>query len=419
MKNSGFSRTRNNTIEWKFNDSTTLTITKSLLRQALRRRPQQASPLQQQYFIDLISENLKVEEEELVCFLLMTKSFSRTSEPSVFNQFYMGSSYDIEESTNIFNNARSELIGQGNITDIVRVFENINEHSNKYEIVYLPTYRRVEKILESDKQAVEDDEYDFGYFDEDRGDISEINYGLTDVENRIKSLTRQIRNRTLVSYRQTSADIVDDLLRGKVNVSNYNVSDLPDKEYLKSFLSRIQRTDRDGGFVNSFAIEKLYSGEDKDENQPILVYFLSKLSSVIKQTQKLESQIELFVYKVNQYLSMSSEKKQLVYKAGNSRLSVETEWAKDRISLNDLSSGEKQVVSLLSLIYLSSTKKIVLIDEPELSLSLDWQQRILVDILEAPSVVQLLAITHSPFIFDNELEYCAQSLNIERVKSDV
>jgi predicted ATP-binding protein involved in virulence len=60
-----------------------------------------------------------------------------------------------------------------------------------------------------------------------------------------------------------------------------------------------------------------------------------------------------------------------------------------------------------------------LIDEPELSLSIDWQQKILVDIASAPSCQQLLAITHSPFIFDNVLDECAVPLSINRTKSEL
>jgi len=55
----------------------------------------------------------------------------------------------------------------------------------------------------------------------------------------------------------------------------------------------------------------------------------------------------------------------------------------------------------------------VLIDEPELSLSLDWQRQILPDVLKAPTCQQVIAITHSPFIFDNELEPFAGSLRFK------
>ena len=68
---------------------------------------------------------------------------------------------------------------------------------------------------------------------------------------------------------------------------------------------------------------------------------------------------------------------------------------------------------MFSKIYLSDRNKrfIVLFDEPELSLSMIWQQQLLPDILNSKKCDFLLAVTHSPFIFDNELRNYAISLN--------
>ncbi len=69
-----------------------------------------------------------------------------------------------------------------------------------------------------------------------------------------------------------------------------------------------------------------------------------------------------------------------------------------------LSSGEKQIVSLFSHIYLSEiTGYFVIIDEPELSLSVPWQKRFLPDIIENSRCNGLVAVTHSPFIFQNNV----------------
>lgn len=81
--------------------------------------------------------------------------------------------------------------------------------------------------------------------------------------------------------------------------------------------------------------------------------------------------------------------------------------------MESLSSGEKQMISLFARLYLYPGNKVLLIDEPELSLSLDWQRKILVDALRAPSCKQIIAITHSPFIFDNELESYAGALRLK------
>ena len=78
-----------------------------------------------------------------------------------------------------------------------------------------------------------------------------------------------------------------------------------------------------------------------------------------------------------------------------------------------LSSEEKQIISIFSKIYLSDRDKrfIVLFDEPELSLSMLWQKQLLPDIVNSNKCDFLLAVTHSPFIFDNELDKYAVGLS--------
>ena len=77
----------------------------------------------------------------------------------------------------------------------------------------------------------------------------------------------------------------------------------------------------------------------------------------------------------------------------------------NELRIKQLSSGEKQIISLFSRIYLEPEYNyIVLFDEPELSLSIYWQEKLLPDILKSNRCSFLLAVTHSPFIFNNELK---------------
>lgn len=81
------------------------------------------------------------------------------------------------------------------------------------------------------------------------------------------------------------------------------------------------------------------------------------------------------------------------------------------LKMSMLSSGEKQMVSLFSQLYLSGDPNhFVIIDELELSLSIDWQKHFLPDILNSGHCAGLIAVTHSPFICDNELDSSMRSL---------
>ena len=72
--------------------------------------------------------------------------------------------------------------------------------------------------------------------------------------------------------------------------------------------------------------------------------------------------------------------------------------AKDAISSDKLSSGEKQMLSFLCYNAFSD-KTSIFIDEPELSLHIDWQRVLLPTLLDQSTGNQFFIATHSPFIF--------------------
>lgn len=72
------------------------------------------------------------------------------------------------------------------------------------------------------------------------------------------------------------------------------------------------------------------------------------------------------------------------------------------IGINGLSSGEKQLFILLSEALLQREKPYIFIaDEPELSLHIGWQQKILGELLRLNPNAQIIVATHSPEIAGN------------------
>ena len=64
-------------------------------------------------------------------------------------------------------------------------------------------------------------------------------------------------------------------------------------------------------------------------------------------------------------------------------------------------------------LYIGHGKKyFVLIDEPELSLSIDWQEHFLTDVIESGVCEFMFAVTHSPFIFNEMLRGYRNDLSI-------
>jgi predicted ATP-binding protein involved in virulence len=81
----------------------------------------------------------------------------------------------------------------------------------------------------------------------------------------------------------------------------------------------------------------------------------------------------------------------------------------DKNSIFNLSSGEKQLIILFGhVIFSSDINGIFIIDEPELSLHLSWQEKFVKALLEANPSTQFILATHAPAIINetNSLNKC-------------
>lgn len=94
----------------------------------------------------------------------------------------------------------------------------------------------------------------------------------------------------------------------------------------------------------------------------------------------------------------------------------EEEEAKDAILSDVLSAGEKQMLSFLCY-NASATRTCLFIDEPEISLHVDWQRVLFPELLQQSTGNQFIVATHSPFIYskyaDKELvlaEYSREAI---------
>ncbi|HAS0908363.1 AAA family ATPase [Enterobacter asburiae] len=325
-----------------------------------------------------------------------------------FNRFYSS-----HNESDLFSSDNSER------TESTINLEKIKKITSDIDIIYLPTYRRIEKATlrdrfnreENDRFALVDGE--MVKMSNSQPSSSNIEFGLYDVESKLKEISSSIERRSSLGYRSLSATIIEDMMTGKINALTR--PKLPSISELSRFLGRVVNKDKE---ENKRIIEEVTSiMESKEQlaNNKMLNYFLSKLKGVIDSTKELELKIESFVEICNKYLQLSDDSKSLNYDVESLQVIVKDVFTNNPIELEDLSSGEKQIISLMAHMYLDHTKKkIVLIDEPELSLSLEWQEHVLVDIANSPSVLQLLAITHSPFVFNNDLKSEVKTLNVKK-----
>jgi predicted ATP-binding protein involved in virulence len=396
-----------NSLELKFSDQLApIIIRRNML-------PDESSPDVEIQLSDL-SRLSRLPEQDLNDFLVNTyepAKFESFKNEGVIRMLYLRTQYTYAELEKILNENYSKNLNSFS-DELKGVISQIKSSMGNIEIVFLPTYRRVERPLmrPSNREPKSVRNARLG-----QQNYDDMVFGLADVEEKLADLIEEIDRRSNVGYRSLSARIVDEMLSGVSKRTNVEISELPDNESLSKFLSRVSLTNSVTNPLPNF--EVLFSGNNaiNDENW-FLKYFLSRLVPVIDQTSEIEHLIEEFLSVCNQYLSASNDKKVLFLEPETKKVMVKDLWAQRNIPIEALSSGEKQIVSLMAKLYLNQSQKLVLIDEPELSLSLAWQRKVLPDIINSGSVVQMLAITHSPFVFENELDVCAKPLNIRLSK---
>lgn len=337
------------------------------------------------------------------------------------------------------------------IFEVYEKKENIDNHRNiklieaklnsllkDVKIIYLPTYRRIEKdlinILPHLERSIK--EYDI---QNRRHNLKEENYlelvefGMNDIHRKLEKRCFELKN---YFYDKLNTNLIgsylDDILNKSYNNFEFDKISQIDEEALNYILKRLDDSviskngkDRLREFVQSLQFNSANNNiEDK-----INAHFVWKLFQIYHFQQKEESDVLNLVNICNEYLG---NEKELIYNKDEFKVEIvltqntkyintlrqlffdenmlKSEEKPNRIEFKDLSSGEKQIISLFTHLVLSTKNYFLIIDEPELSLSVPWQERFLNDILKLDKCQGLLAVTHSPFIFQNNLREYTHSL---------
>jgi predicted ATPase len=292
------------------------------------------------------------------------------------------------------------------------------------QFLYLPTYRRIEHDLKSIFPGIEIEEKVRGFRERlrrrDRSPFIElIEFGMEDVEKTISSRMSQIKENVRTGLSTLTGTYLREVLRGLQDSPDLAILQTMDAKELGFMFARIDDSilpSVDKALLQT-KIAEINEGRAIRQDDRVIAHFLSKLVSLYRQQQSNESDVREFVEICNAYLTSKKftydETNYDVYiKQLDSDSSIQSQSEpSEKVALRMLSSGEKQIVSLFSHMYLSGESKFfVVIDEPELSLSVPWQQRFLPDILGTGRCNGLIAVTHSPFIWDNELEQYVKPL---------
>lgn len=311
----------------------------------------------------------------------------------------------------IYNEFRDLLVHEnrgkvGKTNSRVRKKFNQIHHLMKEEILYFPTYRRIEEELDSFVKLTEGEKTQF----KSKLDRSTINFGIEDVEVIINELTDKLKQDAINHYSKMNGEILDDLLSNKVELT-YHEKRKIDLEKVKIVVGRI-------GKDRIKELDKLMSfikGDSEIENKSFLQYYLFKLISIYERQKSIDEKIKKYRDVCNGYLV----NKEIIYDEVIAEVKIVDKESQEKINFSYLSSGEKQILSLFSRLYLNTLKTaIFIIDEPELSLSIVWQKKLLEDIYASGKIALIIATTHSPFIFKNSFRTFAQELKLFRELGD-
>ncbi|WP_196888835.1 AAA family ATPase [Aureivirga sp. CE67] len=126
-----------------------------------------------------------------------------------------------------------------------------------------------------------------------------------------------------------------------------------------------------------------------------LIKYKNTLINIDKIKQQIKKPIFLLNELLNKYFKESN--KSVDFNDSNSPLIINLN--SKEIPIENLSSGEKQLLIIfLSIIILDNDPCILLLDEPEISLHVEWQTTFLNDILKINSNLQIILATHNPLI---------------------
>jgi AAA ATPase domain len=262
-------------------------------------------------------------------------------------------------------------------------------------IMYFPTFRRVEEDL-----------HNLGYEEHElqlNQENTLIQFGMDDVQKKFNEIQEKIDKLLKEGLAQFTKDILNTMTEDSELDSNDILNKINEAE-IAIILARVgnQLPEKQKVAIRNIVRTKQFKN-------PFHAYLLQKLVELYEKQTTLDHSIKSFRDACNKYLI----NKQVFYDESGIKIFVKSEITDEDIHLSKLSSGEKQIISIFSKIYLSEANKrfMVLFDEPELSLSMLWQRQLLPDIVNSQKCNFLLAVTHSPFIFDNELDKYAVGLD--------
>ena len=245
-------------------------------------------------------------------------------------------------------------------------------------------------------------------------------------KNSILNLTSNLKNHLMLSTFAGSITIESFTsgIKHKLNINQIEGAEKRVNDYFQNFEKKALSVDEQKTITNYFS--QLKDITVQYQNNPIdatvkLLYGLNasqfvKVNKLLREFERFEldtnkalEQITTYTNTLNFFLKDSAKK--LLFKEDTAELSFHTLDKNGNIitefkDIKFLSSGEQQILILFSYIAFNSQDgKMFIIDEPELSLHIKWQEDFLNQLENiTPKGTQLILATHSPILASKKRE---------------
>ncbi len=307
----------------------------------------------------------------------------------------------------------SDKIIKESAQKISKLVDKLEENID-FNILYLPTYRRIERELEFILEGFDKDDFkntsirsNVNVHHGSKNHIELIQFGMDDVNNAKNEILDKLKEFQRTELNSLTLKYLDDVVNKKYEKIDIAKIKKATDDDIDNVLRRIDETLLNEQTKNKLreTIKTVKSSKrnvNEDENTKVICHYFTKLLDFQEKLKQKESKMRNFCLVCNKYIV----DKEFCYESSSFDFSIRSKLDNNSIiQFQQLSSGEKQIVSLFSQLYLSDNNNyFVIIDEPEMSLSVPWQREFLVDIHKGEFCKGLFAVTHSPFIYDNELD---------------
>ena len=242
----------------------------------------------------------------------------------------------------------------------------------------------------------------------------------------VEALVASAFNKSTTTLNRINEDFSDNILKSFLDVEDIINTDKAfqymmslnsanikkmQQEYIKVLKTLNKWDSASDNKVNAFfdSLQNDISLRKKNNNQVNMQFLfklseVSKITSIIDKAEKTEEAkkearrpIETFLNTVNKFISNGVYNKEIcIDDDGTVYLKI---GGNKSIDIQNMSSGEKQIVTFFAYLIFgleNTNQSIFIVDEPELSLHLNWQRQFVDSIMDVNKNVQLIFATHAP-----------------------